>query len=185
MTSIINNSFNNHQMSWEIVHHRLFHPSGSVMKAMCRHQNLTGLPKHFSKKLNQAPCTVCYTENITDLLKGTTVGTNNLQPGELIHIERAFYNVTSVRGFTFIFTVSCEKTRMIWVLPTASKRSPLSVVRFILTILNNEQHPCKYVRVDEYGALANSKYFNNLLIDDFYISMETTVGDELWLNGNN
>ena len=32
--------------------------------------------------------------------KVTTVDTNNIHTGELIHMYFAFYNVTSIRGFT-------------------------------------------------------------------------------------
>ena len=43
-------------MSWELIHRRLLHPSGSVIKAMCRHQTLDGLPKHCPKKIYKTPC---------------------------------------------------------------------------------------------------------------------------------
>ena len=38
---------------------------------------------------------------------------------------------------------------------------------------------------DEDGALANSTYVTNLIFDDFNISMETTGGNESWINENN
>ena len=41
------------------------------------------------------------------------------------------------------------------------------------------------MRVDKYGALENSTYVTNLLVDDFNISMETTGGDVSWINGMN
>ena len=80
--------------------------------------------------------------------KGTTIGTANLQQGELIHVDFASYNVTSICGFTFMKTVVCAKTIMICLLPTASKQSPVCIIHFIITTLNNEQHPCKRVIVD-------------------------------------
>ena len=119
------------------------------------------------------------------LPKLTTVDTNKLQPGGLIHMGFAFYNVNSIRGLSYMLTIVCENTTMQWVLPTASKRSTVSIIHFILTTPNNEQQPCKCVRVDEYGALEKSTDVTNLLVDDFNISMETTGGDSLWLNGNN
>ena len=39
--------------------------------------------------------------------------------------------------------------------------------------------------MDKDGALENSTYVTNLLVDDFGISMETNVGDESWINVNN
>ena len=67
--------------TWKLIHIRLIHTSDSVMKAMYRHQILTDAPKQVSKKTNQAPCTICYTENMTNFLKCTTVDTTNPQPG--------------------------------------------------------------------------------------------------------
>ena len=85
--------------------------------------------------------------------KGTTVDTSNLQPGELVHIDFAFYKLTSIRGFTSILRVVCAKTRMLWVLPTESKISHFRIIRFILTTLMNEKHPYKRIIFDEYIAI--------------------------------
>ena len=82
-----------------------------------------------------------------------------------------------------MLTVVCENTVMLWVFPTAYKIPPFPIIRFILTILNNEQHPLTRVRVDEDGALENSTYVTNLLIEEFKISVETTGDDAYWLNG--
>ena len=86
---------------------------------------------------------------MTTLPKGATFDTSNLQPGEIIHTDFTFYNVTSIRGFTSILSVICENTIMLWEFLTASKRAPVHTIRFILTTLENEQRPCKFVRVDE------------------------------------
>ena len=76
---------------------------------------------------------------MTTFTKVTTVYTTNLQPVELIHKYFAFYNVTSVCGFTSIISAVCENTIMIWVFPTESKRDPFHINHFILTtfIMNN------------------------------------------------
>ena len=100
-------------------------------------------------------------------------------------MEFDFYNVTSICGLTSMITFVCAKTRMIWLLLTASKLSPVRIIPLIITILNNEQQPCKRVRVDEDFALKNSTYATNLLVGEFKISMETTGGDVSWLSGKN
>ena len=41
------------------------------------------------------------------------------------------------------------------------------------------------MRVDEYGALVNSTYVTNLIVDDFNISMENTGGGASWINIKN
>ena len=153
MTPIINISFSKHPMSWEINHCHLLRPSDSVMKSMCHNQTLTGLSKNCPKKLNKVPCTMCYTAKTTTPTKGTTIDTNNIQPGELIHMDFDFYNVISIRGFTSMITVVCAKTITIWVFHTASKRDPVHIIFFILTTLKNEQHPYKRVRVYEDGSM--------------------------------
>ena len=60
------------------------------MKEIRCNQTLTELPTHFPKKLNQALCKICYTENMTTLHKVTTVDTTNFQPEEIIHIDFDF-----------------------------------------------------------------------------------------------
>ena len=74
---------------------------------------------------------------MTTFPKVTTVYTHNLQPGELIHTDFSFYAVTSIRGFTSVFTVVCAETRIIWVFPTSSKQSPVRIICFIIKTLNN------------------------------------------------
>ena len=122
------------------------------MKAMCRHQTLDGLPKTFPAKIHKSPCIICYTTKMKIINKGTTVETINLQQGELVHMEFAFYKVTSIHGFTSMRTVVFENTRILWVFPSAPKRAPVRIICFILTTLMNVQHPCKHGRIDEYNV---------------------------------
>ena len=91
------------------------------------------------------------------------------------------YNVNSIRGFTSIINVVCEKTIMLWVFPTAYKKSLVRIIHFILTTLNNEQHLWKRVRVYNYGALVYSTDVTNLLVDEFRITMENTGGYASWI----
>ena len=101
------------------------------------------LPKYYRhiktlpKKLNQAPYTIYYTENMKSFLKVKTVDTDKLQPGEFIHVDFPFYNVTYVFRFTSMITIVCEKNRMLGVFPTASKWDTVHIIRFILTTLKN------------------------------------------------
>ena len=50
MNPIINRSFNKQHMPWDLIHCRLLFHYDSVMKAMCCHQNLDGLPNIFLRK---------------------------------------------------------------------------------------------------------------------------------------
>ena len=49
------------------------------------------------------------------LSKETTVDTINLKLGDILHLDLAFYNVTSIQDFTTIFYAVCYKTRMLWI----------------------------------------------------------------------
>ena len=155
------------------------------MKAMCRHQNLYGLPKYCPNKIQKLPCTICYTEKMKTINKITTVNTSNRQPVELVNMEFAFHNVTSIHGFTSMITVVCAKTIILWVFPTLSKRAPVRIICFIMKTVMNEQHPCKHIIVNENSALEKSTDVAKLLVDDFKIFMESTGGDASCLNGNN
>ena len=146
------------------------------MKSMCHHQTRTGIPKHFPKKSNQAPCTIFYIEKIKTFPIVTTFDTNNLQPGELIHVDFFFYDVTSICGFTSMITVVYENTIILWLFHTALKQSHVFIIHCVPKTLKNEQHICKHVRVGEDGFLEKSVYVANFLVDEFKISMETTGG---------
>ena len=150
MTPIINVYFNKHSISWELVNSSLLYISDSVLKAMWRHRTLTSILKQFPKKINRAPCRICYTKKTT-FPKGTTIDTTNLQLEGKFHMYLSSYNVPSILGFTSMLNVVCAKTRTLWVFPTASKIACVRIIHFILTTFNHEQHPCKHVIVDYYG----------------------------------
>ena len=166
MDPIINSSFNKYPMSWKLIHFHLLHPSYSVMKAMCCHQTLIGLPQQPPKKITEAPFTVCYTKNMKTLPKGTAVNITTIQPGELMHMNFDFYNFTSILSLIYMLNVVLTKTTMLWVFSTASKIPPVIIIIYILTTLDNEKHPCRRSRVDKDGTLENSTDVN-LLINEF------------------
>ena len=74
---------------------------------------------------------------------------------------------------------------MLWIFPTAPKIAYVRIIRFTLTTILNEQHPCKRGRVDNYSALENTTDVTNLLVDELKISMENTGGDAYCLNIKN
>ena len=142
-----------------------------VLWEKCAVAKLLPASQNNALKIPESPCTVRYTENITDLPKVSSIDTTNLKPVRLINTEFGFYAVTSIRGFTSILTIVCAKTSIIWVIPNAPKISPVRIIIFILTTLKNEKHSCRHVIVDEDGALENSTYVTNLLVEKFSTSM--------------
>ena len=75
------------------------------------------------------------------------------------------YNLTYIQGFTSILTADFSKTRILWVFITASKKSSVIIICFILTAFKNEKHPCRRVRFNEDGALEKSSGVTNLIVD--------------------
>ena len=138
---------------------------------MFRHQTLTGLPKYSPKNMNQASFTVYYTAIWRISLKAKPFDTTNLETVGLLHIYSALYTVNSILRFTFIFTVVCSKTIMLWVFLTKYKISSVRIVLFVLTTLYNDKYPFRRVRVNEYSALENSTNVANLLVYEFRILM--------------
>ena len=122
---------------------------------------------------------------MSTFLTGTTVDKTYFQPGELVTIYLALCNVNSIFGFTSILTVVWAKTIMLWLFPTASKKSPVHIICLILTTLKNKQHTCKHLRFDKYGALENSIYVTNLLVGGLNIYTKTTGGYASWFNVKN
>ena len=153
MNPIINRSFNKHPMSWDIIRWCLFHYSNSTVKVICCHKTIDDLPKHCPKKIHTATFKICYTAKMTTINKVTTVDTSKLQPVELVNMDVFFYNVTFIRGFTSMLTIVCEKTIIIWLFSTASKRKSLRIILCNMTTLMNKQHSWKRVRVDEDSEL--------------------------------
>ena len=169
MGPIIISLFKKYPIPWELIHLHLLHPYESFMKEMYHHLTLTGLPNHFPKNINELPCTVFFTAKMTISPKDKTVETTNLRPGELLHMEFALQNVAYTQGFTSMITVLHVKTTTVWILPTASKQPPIRIILFMLTTLNDENHTCRHVRVNEDGALEKPADVTNLIVEKFSI----------------
>ena len=75
-------------------------------------------------------------------------------------MDFAIYNVTYIHVLTSMLTSVCTNNRIILVFTTEFKKSPIHIISFIITTLKHEKHPCKHVRVDEYGGLKNQQLNN-------------------------
>ena len=107
---------------------------------------------------------------ITIFPKGKTIDTTNLRPGELLRMDFESYNVDYIRGFTSMITLVCVKTTTVCIIHTASKQSPIGIILFMLTTLNNENHTCRREVVGGGGALEKLLDVSNLISDKFSIS---------------
>ena len=84
-----------------------------------------------------------------------------------------FYEMESVRGFTFVLNVICISTRHTKIFLRRRKHLPLDALQFIINCQKRKGRPIWRIRVDEDGSLANSYEFNKLLLTND-VTLETT-----------
>jgi hypothetical protein len=97
-------------------------------------------------------------------------------------MDFAFWNISSLRGFTSMLVIIDASTRMLWLFCTASKTPPMHIIQYFFDVLDREQCSPKTIRVDEDGALARSTDFTDYLIHH-RITLDTTGGYSSFLNG--
>ena len=99
-------------------------------------------------------------------------------------MDFAFFNVESIRGFTSTFVAICSATSYPFGFPSRSKRSPLDILKLVVTTSRNQDKKFALIRVDEDGALARSSEFMRTC-HNMNIIVQTTGGDASSLNGKN
>jgi hypothetical protein len=148
---------------------------------MCRKNSLLGLPTHPFPPAT-TPCPICIRAKFHHPPKGTTLPTSHLTHGEYLHMDFAFWNIPSLRGFTSMLVIIDASTRMLWLFCTASKTPPMQIIQYFFDILAREECSPKIIRVDEDGALARSTDFTDYLIK-LRITLDATGGYSSFLNG--
>jgi hypothetical protein len=97
---------------------------------------MPGLPKRMSKKfqVGHNNCVICSKVKLTNILREVTLLTNNLKPGELLHVDFYFMNQKSMRDFTCVLLIINAKTRKMWQFCTPNKKPPLDTITFFSII---------------------------------------------------
>ena len=121
-------------INYLLLHRRLKHISNKNMDIMCKKQIIRGLPTRMSSRLlkNGKDCWICSAAATIGLPHGPTMSTEFLRPGELIHMDFYFMNITSIRGFTCVLNIVDAKTRNKWEFGTPNKRPPIDTVDYFL-----------------------------------------------------
>jgi hypothetical protein len=132
---------------------------------MCCEQTLTGLP-HVPPPRYEYDCHVCSLVKLPKFRKGNTASTDNIKPGELLHMDFAFWYITSRRMFTSVLAIIDAKKRMLWLFCTSSKKPPIHILRWFFANLRREKRTLANIHVDENGALASSAAFATYLRDE-------------------
>ena len=183
----VNHSFTSdlNNINYLLLHRRLKHASNDKMNTMCKKQTIKGLPERLSMRFLQCgkDCWICHAGVTLNLPRGITMSTEFLRPGELIHMDFYFMNVTSIRGFTCVLNIVDAKTRNKWEFGTPNKRPPIDTVDYFLTQCKMEGRPVMRIRMDRGGEISRSAEMCNMLISKHKCTIQTTAGYSLWLNG--
>jgi hypothetical protein len=119
---------------------------------------------------------------MTREIKGKTYDTAALAPGALLHMDFAFWDVVSHRGFTAMLTIIDAKTRTLWLFCTSRKKPLIHIVRWFFTQLRLKQRTLATVRVDKDGSLARSSLFCAFTRDEDKLGLDTTGVYASYLN---
>ena len=148
---------------------------------MKKHNSLSNLPSHL-KELSHI-CPICAKCKLTRLPRNPPLPVSMLRPGQMLQMDFGFYNVKSVRGFSSFLSVDCVQTKYSFAFCTRRKRSPIDIIRWILSTLSKLDKQVNFVRFDEGGELARCEELNGMLVDEFNVVMQTTGGYASHLNG--
>ena len=141
---------------------------------------MVGLPENLPEVKEASP--ICLMTKETKIPRGPTTDLSKFAHGFMLQMDFAFFNVESIRGFTLTFVSICSATSYPFGFPSRRKRKPLDILKFLVTILSNQDNKFALIRVDEYGALEKSSDFMNIF-HNMNIIVQTTGGDAYFING--
>ena len=141
---------------------------------MSKHKAISNLPKNLIRL--QHACPISMRCKLTKIPRNPPVSIAMLKPGQMLQLDFAFINHTSIRGFSSYLSCDCVHTKYSFRFCTRSKRAPVDLIRWIINTLKNQDKLVQYVRFDEGGELARSHEVNKMLVEEFNIVMQTTGG---------
>ena len=100
----------------------------------------------------------------------------------MLHMDLAFFNVESIRGFNSTFVAMCFSTSHPFGFQYRIKRPLLDILKFLITSLRNQDNKVAFVRFDEDEAQARSSEFMKTC-HNMNIILQYTGGDASFLNG--
>jgi hypothetical protein len=89
--------------------------------------------------------------------------------------------VSTYDGYTSYLLIIDKASRYAWVFLTRSKDPSVDIISAILTLHGHPDGGC--IRTDQGGELASSVAFRDLLLRDFWYTLEPTSADSLLQNG--
>jgi hypothetical protein len=106
-----------------------------------------------------------------------------MQPGELLHMDFAFWDHILSRNFTAVLAIVDISTHIIWLFFTARKKPPINFLRWFFANLSRDFFSFANIRVDAECALARSSAFTTFIKDEEQLNLETTGGYASFING--
>jgi hypothetical protein len=155
---------------------------------MCKEHNFSGLPR-VPPPIYAYDCQVFSLGKLPQFKKGKTVMMGHLKSSELLHMDLAFWNTVSRRGFSTVLTLIDACSRFIWIFCTARNNPPIHILCWYIMNLRREDHTLARIRFDEDGALAGftvlagSTVRTSFICDEAHLNLKTTGGYDAFLNG--
>ena len=118
----------------------------------------------------------------TRIPRGPTNDVSNPPPGFMLQINFVFFNVERTCEFTSTFVAICSATSHPFVFPSRSNRTPLDILKFLVTKLRNQDKKVALIRFDEDGALERSSEFTKTR-HNMNITVQNTGGYASDING--
>ena len=134
---------------------------------------MPGIPNNITKFHSNYNCPICHIANATKKSPNKISICPPMKPGEWFCFVYSFWNQTSIRGFTSLFTAVCLATHYSFVFPTRNKRPPLTTIQWFNKTLRRQGYPVPYVQTDEGGELGQSTDFLQILTESECIYMGT------------
>eukprot|EP00956_Cyclotella_meneghiniana_P000008 scaffold27_cov57-Cyclotella_meneghiniana.AAC.5 len=128
-------------------------------------------------------CPICDAARMTKVPRVKLKDHSIVPIGVRYHVDYAFWNTESIRGFTATLIIVEATTRYIWLFHSRSKTAPIDICLYFFNQQKALGYPCVRLRCDEDGAFVNSTEFCKIMFKDLGMSMETTGGYESSING--
>ena len=133
------------------------HVSITRLKRMARKGLMEGLPENVPEL--KEPWPIYLLTKATKIPRGPTTDISKFAPEFMHQMDFAFFNVESIRVLTSTSVAVCFATSYPFGFPSRSKRPPLDILKYLVTILIYQDKKVEFIRVDEDGALARSSEF--------------------------
>jgi hypothetical protein len=168
--------------TYMLIHLLMQHTSKSSIMKMFKKKTFQDMPNLSKMDHIDCTCEICLTSKTTKIPRGKLVNVTNLPPFTRIHCDFSFYGITSLRGYTTAFDITCASTSYTLGFPSKSKGPPITIFTWVIKTLRKMGYEVLFVRVDEDGALARSSEFCSTIVKLNCI-LETTGGGNSENNG--